>query len=332
MSNHPISISKILLGYNPLNPLLPAFSVNAPKGELIALIGRNGIGKSTLIRTIIGEQMPLSGTVCLNGVPLKRWSRRQRAKLIAYVPSEQVRIPNLFIRDFVALARFPYLGWPKSLSSNDWDMVDQSLMLVGIDHLANRDISTVSDGERQRAMIAFALAQNSDIILLDEPTAFLDLPNKYEVVRLLSNLARSHQKTIIYSTHDLQGAISEVDTLWMMLDSGFVFGAPEDIAFSNKFGKLLEKSELSFDTKTGLFNNQREHTKPIALEGQGNLLFWTQRLVERLGFVSTEQVKSEYSISCKPLSSGNCWEVYQHGALISKVNTLTELGVLLRKL
>ncbi|MDD2278481.1 MAG: ABC transporter ATP-binding protein, partial [Bacteroidales bacterium] len=132
--NNPISISHLLLGYDRSNPLLPAFSVDAHKGEFIALIGRNGIGKSTFIRTIIGSQQPLEGAVNLQTLPLKKIGRTQKAKLIAYVPSEQVRIPNLFIRDFISLARFPHLGWSKSLSLSDWEVVDNALLLVGIEH------------------------------------------------------------------------------------------------------------------------------------------------------------------------------------------------------
>jgi iron complex transport system ATP-binding protein len=324
MSN-PISISHLLLGYGKNKPLLPAFSVDAHKGELIALIGRNGIGKSTFIRTIMGSQQPLKGGVNLQGMPTKNIGRAQKAKLIAYVPSEQVRIPNLFIRDFVSLARFSHLTWSKSLSLSDWKIVDNSLLLVGIEHLANRDIATVSDGERQRAMIAFALAQDSNIILLDEPTAFLDLPNKFEMVRLLSNLARNQRKTIIYSTHDLQGAITEADTIWMMLDSGFISECPEDIVLNSHFDKLLDNSQIVFERETGVFKNHRKAIDEIALEGQGDISFWTKKMLERLGYTITAKPKSRLRVECLS-DNRQTWKVYTNGILHFEAYSLTELS------
>ncbi|MDD4386075.1 MAG: ABC transporter ATP-binding protein [Bacteroidales bacterium] len=323
--NNPISISHLLLGYDRSNPLLPAFSVDAHKGEFIALIGRNGIGKSTFIRTIIGSQQPLEGAVNLQTLPLKKIGRTQKAKLIAYVPSEQVRIPNLFIRDFISLARFPHLGWSKSLSLSDWEVVDNALLLVGIEHLANRDIATVSDGERQRAMIAFALAQDSNIILLDEPTAFLDLPNKFEMVRLLSNLARNQRKTIIYSTHDLQGAITEADTIWMMLDTGFISGCPEDIVLNSHFDKLLGNSHIVFERETGVFKNHRKAIDEIALEGQDDALFWTKKMLERLGYTITAKPKSGLRVECLK-DNRHSWKVYTNGILHFEAYSLTELS------
>lgn len=325
MKSNPISISNLSLGYGKNNPLLPAFSVDAHKGEFIALVGRNGIGKSTFIRTIIGSQQPLDGAINLLGAPIKKIGRAQRAKLIAYVPSEQVRIPNLYIRDFVSLARFPHLSWSKSLSLSDWNVVDNSLLLVGIEHLVNRDIATVSDGERQRAMIAFALAQDSSIILLDEPTAFLDLPNKFEMVRLLSNLARNQQKTIIYSTHDLQGAITEADTIWMMLESGFISGCPEDIVLNNHFDKLLGNSQIIFERETGAFKNYRKSTDEIALTGQDEAFFWTKKMLERLGYTITAKPKGGIKIDCLSTNK-HVWKVYIDNILQFEALSLTELS------
>lgn len=327
-----VSIDNLGIGYNPNNYLLPKFTVQAHQGELIALVGRNGIGKSTLLRTIMGLHAPFEGTVSITGKSASRLLRKERSRLLSYVPADTVKVPNLFIRDFVALSRFPYTGWSRSLAAADWDMVDKALLQVGINHLSYRDITTVSDGERQRAMIAFALAQDAKIILLDEPTAYLDLPNKFEVVHLLSQLAHSRNKTIVYSTHDLQGAISEADNIWMMLDAGFVAGAPEDIALSNGFNQFLANTNMMFDISVGLFKNQRNLERPIALNGQGVALLWTKKLAERLGFSCVENNNAEIMVSCFKQDDGYLWETYHKNALVTKVRSLSELGRLLTRL
>jgi iron complex transport system ATP-binding protein len=325
-SHSSISISNLELGYSHENPLLPKFSVDAKLGELIALIGRNGIGKSTLLRSIIGLQLPLSGAILIQGKQVKTLHRKQRAKTLSFVPAEPVRISNLYIRDFVAIGRFPHLGWSRSLSASDWALVDHALSLVGVSHLAKRDITTVSDGERQRAMIAFALAQDTKIIILDEPTAFLDLPNKFEMVRLLSHLAHEKDKTIIYSTHDLQGAIHEADTIWMMLKTGFASGAPEELALTNMFQELLADTQVVFETSTGLFRNYRSLNKSIALEGQGSVFIWTTRLLERIGFEVNTLTSSDLKVICTQHDHDFQWIVKKNGNQIYSTKTMTELA------
>ncbi len=329
-SSISISIKDIELGYSPDKPLMPKFSVDAQLGELVALVGRNGIGKSTLLRSIIGLQQPLSGEILVEGTRSSALMRKQRAKAMSFVPADPVRVANLFIRDFVAVGRFPHLSWSRALSHSDWDMVDYALTLVGIDHLAHRDITTVSDGERQRAMIAFALAQDTRIIILDEPTAFLDLPNKFEMVRLLSHLTHTKGKTIIYSTHDLQGAIHEADTIWMMLNTGLAAGAPEDLALSNSFQNLLADTQVVFDADSGLFRNYRKLTKSIALEGNGSIRLWTARMLERIGFDTQNFEQASIKVTCINENNSPCWVATEAENLIFKAYSLGELAKKMR--
>ncbi|MDY0255133.1 MAG: ABC transporter ATP-binding protein [Tenuifilaceae bacterium] len=327
-----ISIKDVELGYSPSNPLLPKFSVDAHLGELIALVGRNGIGKSTLLRSIIGLQQPLCGEIQVEGTRSSALMRKQRAKALSFVPADPVRVANLYIRDFVAVGRFPHLNWSRALSPSDWEMVDYALTLVGINHLAHRDITTVSDGERQRAMIAFALAQDTRIIILDEPTAFLDLPNKFEMVRLLSNLAHTKGKTIVYSTHDLQGAIHEADTIWMMLNSGLASGAPEDLALSNSFQNLLADTHVVFDGDSGLFRNYRKPTRYVALEGNGNVRLWTARMLERIGFDTENPPLASVKVNCVTDNNSPCWMVTEGENLVFKAYSLGDLAKKMRAL
>ena len=189
------------------------------KGELIPLIGRNGAGKSTLLRIISAIDNPQSGRVLVNDKTLHELPAEQRARLISFVSTQRVRVANLLCQDVVAIGRAPYTNWVGSMQQTDRDIIAQSLQAVGMAEFASRPIDTLSDGECQRVMIARALAQQTPIIVLDEPTAFLDIPNRFEICRLLADLAHNQGKTIIFSTHDIDAAIPVCDTI-AVIDSG----------------------------------------------------------------------------------------------------------------
>jgi len=176
-------------------------------GQLTALTGRNGSGKSTLLRTMASLNRPASGTVTINGHDVGKTRAGEMARLMAFVTTERLRVANLTAEELVALGRAPYTDWLGNMTSDDRAKVMESLALVGMADMARRAIDTMSDGERQRVMIARALAQDTPVILLDEPTSFLDLPNRYEIVELLGRLAREKNKTIVFSTHELDIAL-----------------------------------------------------------------------------------------------------------------------------
>lgn len=326
MENKLLQVDSLVVGYESGLPLYPAFSVEANAGELIALVGRNGIGKSTFLRTLAGLQQPLDGTIEIDDVWMNAISRTQKARLLSFVPSEQVKIQNLTIRNFVGLARFPHSGWSGGLTTEDWSIVDSALNDVGISHLSLRDISRVSDGERHRAMIAFAIAQDTRIILLDEPTAFLDLPNKFETVRLLSQIAKEKSKTVIFSTHDLQGAIYEADSIWMMLPDGMVSGSPEDLALSESFQKLLVNTDVTFDMHTGTFKNKPSGGEQIYVAGEGLEFFWTVKMLQRIGYSTTTTDSAGKKVVCSKTSSSLMWELEVDGEPKSQFSTLKNLA------
>lgn len=203
-----IVLDHISLGYD-RRPLLEQVDVAFARGELTGLVGRNGTGKSTLLRAIAGLHKPLAGRILIDGRPL----RRLDARLIAFVSTEKVSVDNLRVADVVGLGRAPYTDWLGTLTDDDRGYVDRALHLVGMQAFADQPLQRLSDGERQRVMIARALAQQTPIILLDEPTAFLDLPNKYEICLLLRTLAHDQGRTILFSTHDLGLALEFCDTL-----------------------------------------------------------------------------------------------------------------------
>lgn len=218
-------------------------------GEFTALIGRNGTGKSTLLRTIAALAKPMKGYITVNGRRLDSMSRRDTAGLISFVSTDEVRVENLRVSDVVSLGRAPYTNWVGSLTEEDKKRVSHALTLVGMQKFAGKSIDTLSDGERQRVMIARALAQDTPIILLDEPTAFLDLPNKYEIGLLLRRLAHEEGKCIIFSTHDFSIALELCDTI-AMIDAGrFYHGTTDMLVESGVLGRLFDNTALEFDTE-----------------------------------------------------------------------------------
>lgn len=219
-------------------------------GEFTALIGRNGTGKSTLLRTIASLAKPLSGEIVIEGRPLEDMTTREIASRISFVSTDEVRITNLKAADVVALGRAPYTNWIGSLNAEDRDKVSESLALVGMKALAFKAMDTLSDGERQRVMIARALAQDTPIILLDEPTAFLDLPNRYEICLLLRELAHKQKKTIIFSTHDLSVALELCDTLAVIENGQFHYGTADTLIKNGDIQRLFDDTSVQFDAKT----------------------------------------------------------------------------------
>jgi len=207
-----IHLDHISLGYEQRR-LLTDCSAHFAAGALTALIGRNGSGKSTLLRAITGLGRLSAGTVRLGGATLDSLDSQQRAERIAFVTTERVRIANLRCRDVVALGRAPYTNWIGRMQEEDRQLVEESLALVGMSDYAERTLDRMSDGECQRVMIARALAQQTPIILLDEPTSFLDLPNRYELCHLLQRLAHEEQKCILFSTHELDIARTLCDSV-----------------------------------------------------------------------------------------------------------------------
>ena len=219
-------------------------------GEFTALIGRNGTGKSTLLRTIAGLSRPLAGHITVNGRRTDEMSRREIAATIAFVSTEEVKVENLKVSDVVALGRAPYTNWVGSLTENDRAKVTHALALVGMQEFSAKGIDTLSDGERQRVMIARALAQDTPIILLDEPTAFLDLPNKYEIGLLLRRLAHDEGKCIVFSTHDLAIALELCDTIALLEGGRFHYGTTDMLVESGDLGRLFRDTALTFDPDT----------------------------------------------------------------------------------
>lgn len=239
-------------------------------GRLTSLIGSNGIGKSTLLRTLSAFQPPLAGDVLIQGKSLRRYTNKELSRLIGVVLTERPALQNMSVRELVGLGRSPYTGFWGKLTAADEDIVTEAINDVGIENLQHRMIQTLSDGERQKVMIAKALAQQTPVIFLDEPTAFLDYPSKVEVMQLLHRLTRQSGKTIFLSTHDIELALQLSDILWLMSKtdtapstdaslSQLTIGTPQQLAQSDALTAFIERKGIMFN---------REHLS-IRVEKQG---------------------------------------------------------------
>ena len=237
---------------------------------------------------------------------------RDFAKTVGYVSTEIVTIQHSSVTELVSLGRFPYTNWMGALSEADKTAVNNAISLVGIEHLRNKILHELSDGERQKTMIARALAQDTRIIILDEPTAFLDLPNRYDLLRLLNQLAHKSGKTVLYSTHDFSIALYESDKLWLMTSGGIIEGAPEDLIITKGFHKLFENSDLYFDMNTAEFRLRRNFTGSIRVSGDPDLYVWTIRSLERIG-IETVNGDSDLGLIITGYQNGSpVWTLQYH--------------------
>ncbi len=284
-------------------------NVSAGKGELVALFGPNGIGKSTLLRSLAKLQIPLSGEILIFDENIRNYSRTRLARMLGFVSTEIIHVNNLRVRDLVSLGRYPYTGWMGRLGHDDAEKVDDAINMVSASHLEHKFIHQLSDGERQRAMIARTLAQDTSIIVLDEPTAFLDLPNKYEIVHLLQKLATEKGKTVIFSTHDLNIAIQEAGKIWLMLEDRVLQGAPEDLILDGSFGKMFENTGLKFNKSRGEFRIRRDHALSIGLSAPEPERRWTKNALERMGFNVTDPAAADMSVVIAKNEGATAWEL-----------------------
>jgi len=301
-----LSFSSLQIGYHAggknAKPLLTPLTASARSGELIAVIGRNGIGKSTLLRTLAGLQPPLGGEILYNGKNLHEYSRNDLAQAVGYISTEIVKVNSMRVYDLVALGRFPYTNWLGRNDENDKAIIVDAIEKTGLSGLTNRFITELSDGERQKAMIARILAQDTGIMVMDEPTAFLDIRSKFEILHLMHILSQKSNKTIIFSTHDLNVAMSQADKIWLILDDGMDEGAPEDLMLRGVFDHLFDSSSVQYNPENGTYSFSSDNRGEIYLSGSGIMLHYSKKALIRAGFTVIEGS----SEPCLEVPSGNC--------------------------
>lgn len=239
-----LKTSSLSIGYDS-KTIASDINVTLSEGDIIALIGPNGAGKSTLFKTFSTHIKPVGGKIELFGKDLMSYSPKERAKLLGIVLTERPDDMFLKVFDVVAAGRYPYTGMFGKLNEDDEKEIKVSLELVGVNHLADRVFNTLSDGEKQKVMIAKAIAQNTPIIMLDEPTAFLDYPSKIELFSLLKKLAKEQKKAILFSSHDLELLLRYTDNLWIMAkNKPFAVGLSSDLLKNGIIKEYFELKEI----------------------------------------------------------------------------------------
>ncbi len=297
MKEQAIHINNLAIGYKEKhNTRLVSENITADifSGELTCLLGANGVGKSTLLRTLSAFQPKLSGQIYIRGKEIGEYAEKELSKLIAVVLTEKCEIRNMVARELIGLGRSPYTGFWGNLSKEDYKIVDNAISLVKIENLSERSIDTLSDGERQKVMIAKALAQETPIIFLDEPTAFLDFPSKVEIMQLLHRLSRTTGKIIFLSTHDLELALQIADRIWLMDKQSEVrIGVPEDLSLDGSLSSFFARKGIIFDQNTGLFRIENDTSREIKLIGHGRKYTMIRKALLRNGVFASRDAETE---------------------------------------
>ena len=264
MNRETIRIKNLTIGYaskNSFKKVSEGIDASIISGELTCLLGANGAGKSTLLKTLCAFLPKLTGEIFMQNKEISRYTDKEISRIIGVVLTDRNEMQNLTVTELVSMGRSPYTGFWGWLDEEDKKIVNQSIALVNIEELASRMMHTLSDGERQKVMIAKALAQETPVIYLDEPTAFLDFPSKVEIMQLLLRLTRETNKTIFLSTHDLELALQLADKLWLMKkDSGIIIGTPENLSKQGHLGSFFKSDGFVFDEITRSFRIKKDRT------------------------------------------------------------------------
>ncbi|MBK5720383.1 ABC transporter ATP-binding protein [Dysgonomonas sp. Marseille-P4677] len=320
-----IDIRDLAIGYtSKRNRRVVAENVNCSifSGELTCLLGANGIGKSTLLRTLSAFQPKLFGDIYIQDREIEEYAEKELSTLISVVLTDKFEIKNMTTHELIGLGRSPYTGFWGRLSKEDRAIVDKSISLVKIENLRQRMVHTLSDGERQKVMIAKALAQETPIVLLDEPTAFLDFPSKVEIMQLLHQLSRKTNKTIFLSTHDLELALQIADKIWLMDKGiGIRIGTPEDLSLNGSLSRFFARKGIILDQHTGLFRVENDYTKQIKILGHGQMYAMIRKALQRNGIMASCDIESDFCIEIV----GDDIRILKLGKCIASVYTIEEL-------
>lgn len=319
MSDARLSASALSIGYKikgePDRVVASKLDLALQPGEFVCLLGPNGVGKSTLIRALTGMENPLGGSIEISGTNIKNLSPRQRARQVSVVLTESLPVGMFTARSLVALGRHPHTSWTGGLTDRDQERIEWALKTVDAASLADRQVSELSDGERQKIMVARALAQEASIMLLDEPTAYLDLPRRVELMRTLRELTRKEGLSVLLSTHDLDLALRSADKLWLFSEDGKLkTGMPEELALEGSLQAAFASDSLDWDDEQGSFRLHRDSSRYVQLEGEGAAYSWTRRALARIGYgIVEDSEKSEIRIRIRKFNSKTIWDLNSEG-------------------
>ncbi|MBM3177507.1 MAG: ABC transporter ATP-binding protein [Bacteroidetes bacterium] len=282
-----LETSGLSVGYGK-HVLFKDLDLKVNSGELICFMGPNGSGKSSLLRTLAGIQKAISGEVSYN-------QSHERSKFLSVVLTDRIGNPGLTAEEVVAAGRIPFQDWTRKLSAEDISIVNDCMKLTGCSGLASTKMEWLSDGQRQLVMLARALAQSPKVLLLDEPTAHLDLNNRVEVMNLLRSLCRSKGLSVMVCTHELDLALQTADCIWLSgEDDQLITGVPEDLVLNGAVDRIFKLK--GFTLKTGKLEHQISELQSVSVEGSGFGLLWTKNALERKGYRIAETSNNHIAV------------------------------------
>ncbi len=302
MKDETVRIDNLTVGYalkESVKPVARHINATIRSGELTCLLGANGAGKSTLLKTLSAFIPSLGGKIVVRGKEIRDYTNKELSRLLGIVLTERVELRNTTVLELVSMGRSPYTGFWGKQTAEDLRIVEESIALVKIEDLSSRIVHTLSDGERQKVMIAKALAQQTPIIYLDEPTAFLDFPSKVDIMQLLLMLAREANKTIFLSTHDLELALQIADVLWLMhKQADMIIGTPEDLALQGRLSAFFKSEGFVFDEQSGLFRIRNAYNRQVQVIGSGQVQAMVCKALNRNGIATEVAADSGIRIDC----------------------------------
>ncbi len=312
-SNFIAQTKSLSVGYHQDGRILCLFddlNISLATGELVCFMGPNGIGKTSLIRTLAGLQKPLGGEI-----------RIPKEKAVALVLTDKITATHMSVYDLISYGRYPYLNWNISLTEKDHALINEAISTVHIGSIIHKRLYELSDGQLQMAMIAKALAQDTPVLFLDEPTAHLDLNNRVEIMNTLRELSRNAGKAILVATHELDLALQTADRIWLAThDKKIKEGIPEDLVLDGSFDQVFQFK--GFDLKTGKVYHTPFRNLSVNIKGEGYEYLWTKNALERSGFEASES--SAITVEVTTAASSTSWLLTLKGMTLSS-NSLSEL-------
>lgn len=288
-----LSAKSLVVGHD--KPLLKPIDFSVYAGDLICLMGINGCGKTTLFKTLGAQHAPLSGEIILKNKNLNALSSREKAKLMSFVLAGRRGDDHLRVEDVLILGRYPYTNFWGELQKKDWNLIEETIELVGLQDIRHKMLGELSDGQRQKVWIARAFVQDTPILFLDEPTNFLDIPHRLEIMRLLRLMARVRGKAVVFSSHDWDCALSAASWLWLIHESELMMGLPEDFILNGKIHEVFSRSDFVFDAERGVFKERIIGAQKLSLafnDVSFEQKHWTLHALSKVGFECVSEGES----------------------------------------
>lgn len=324
-----LECAALSIGYDRHAPLASDITLAAVSGDFVCLLGRNGVGKSTLLRTIAGLHPAARGIVRLDGRLIHSLTPTQRAREIAVVLTERIDAPAMTVLDVVESGRLPFTPWLGTLSNTDNAIVDDALTIAQAIEVRHRFVAELSDGQRQRVMVARALAQTPAVLVLDEITAFLDLPSRVAMMSELRSLARSRGTIVLLSSHDLELSMQLADRLWLMPGDGTVMdGTPESLALDGALSRAFDHPMMRFAQDSGVFQLQAAFESQVVVTGDEPARFWTARALTRHGVQAVSETTDASAATCVNVRrsvTGWHWRIAHADGSTAETRSLDEM-------